>query len=310
MLRRPVRAFPALIALLVPALGAAAVPASAARLDNLPPPLTANLHRMLSAPPSAWRSPSAEVYRWDLFPDVLVVDSASFAVQDRMFTRLAYFLEKRGFRGRLLGNAALAGRHGWNAHDYGAAGLADFFNAAAAVSFPLNPEEIALRRLALREGILVTARGAYAAGRGAILGISRSSSHVERELLLTHESFHGVFFSSAAYREFCQALWDSLPPELASFYERFLDSLGYDITAPTLVVNEFQAYLMQQPLRYAESYFGRFLRLTEGAAGPGSAPVQPWQLLRNAEVLDGYCRARFGFGAGGQLLESLGSQSQ
>jgi hypothetical protein len=117
-----------------------------------------------------------------------------------------------------------------------------------------------------------------------------------------------VFFSSAEYQEFCQALWDSLSPELKSFYETFLDSLGYDISAPTLVVNEFQAYLMQQPLSYAETYFRRFLTLQarEGSA----APVSPWQLLKNAESLDAFLRARFGFGAGGPLLASLGSESR
>ena len=38
----------------------------------------------------------------------------------------------------------------------------------------------------------------------------------------------------------------------------FLDSLGYDSDDRFLAVNEFQAYLMQQPLRYALSYFERF----------------------------------------------------
>ncbi len=309
MFRRPVRAILALIVLCVPASGVlAAGPAAAAEAGVLPPPVTADLPRILDAPRSGWQTPAAEVYRWDLFPDVLILDTASFAVQDRLFTRLAYFLEKRGYRGRLLSNSWLAGRHGWNAHDYGAAGLADFFSAARSSSFPLNPEEIALRRLCLQQGIIAVGRGGYRPGRGAVLGISRSSSRIERELLLTHESFHGVFFSSAEYRAFCQDLWDSLPPELESFYERFLGSLGYDITAPTLVVNEFQAYLMQQPLAYAESYFERFLRLQEQEGS--ASPVQPWQLLKNAEDLDAFTRARFGFGAGGVLLEHLGSESR
>ena len=261
---------------------------------------------MIENAPSRWRFPWAETYRWDLFPDIVVIDTASFSVQDRLFTRLAYFLEKRRYRGQLLGNEWLAGRHGWNAHDYGAAGLADFFTAAQSSSFPLNPEEIVLRDLALQEGIIMAVRGAYGPGRGGVLSISRSSSRVERELLLTHESFHGILFASASYREFCQELWDSLSPELRTFYGRFLDSLGYDISAPTLVVNEFQAYLMQQPLSYAESYFERFLRLQEESGSV--VPVQPWQLLKNAQYLDRFCRDHFGFGAGGQLLAGLAGE--
>jgi hypothetical protein len=306
MLRGPVGLILSAMLLFVSASGALAAAPAMADFAVLSPPLRADLPGIIDASPTGWRSAAAEVYRWTRFPDILIVDSASFAVQDRLFSRLAYYLEKSGFRGRLLTNAQLAGRHGWNAHDYGAAGLADFFSAAVATSFPLNPEEIALRRLSLQEGIIFASRSGYDPGKGGILGISQSSSRVERELLLTHESFHGVFFSSAEYRDFCQGLWDSLSPELRSFYESFLGSLGYDIGAPTLVINEFQAYLMQQPLSYAAGYFQRFLALQEARG----RTVAAWQLLQNADSLDGFLKARFGFGAGGPLLASVGSESR
>jgi len=300
---RPVRAISCV--LLLAACGTAVAAASPAGVASslLAPPVRADLEQIVDRALRAGHASALDVYRWDRFPDVLIVDSSSFAVQDRLFTRLAYYLEKRGFRGRLLPNAVLAGRHGWNAHDYGAAGLADFFTAARSTSFPLNPEEVALRELSLKQGIIVDARGGYTPGHGAILGICRASSHVERELLLTHEAFHGVFFSSAEYRAFCQRLWDSLPPELAGFYEDFLGSLGYDTSAPTLVVNEFQAYLMQQPLSYAAEYFQRFIELRESRG----QTVQPWQLLENAQELDAFLKEHVGFGAGGPLLSALGS---
>ena len=120
----------------------------AATPDILPSPITASLEQILDTGPAAWRTATIEVYRWDLFPDILIMDTVGFAVQDRMFTRLAYFLEKQGWRGKLLGNARLAGRHGWNAHDYGPEGLAAFFSAVKESNFPLNPEEQALRQLA------------------------------------------------------------------------------------------------------------------------------------------------------------------
>jgi hypothetical protein len=269
--------------------------------DTLPQPVTASLEQILARPTTAWRSAGVEIYRWDLFSDVLVFDTARFAVQDRLFTRLAYFLEKRGFRGKLLGNARLAGRHGWNAHDYGAEGLAAFYSTAAETSFVLNPEELAMRRLAANQGIIVPSHGRFLPGRGAVLAVCRSSSPIERRLLLTHESFHGIFFSSEAYRDFCVRLWDSLPEGEKGFYESFLDSLGYDSSDPTLVVNEFQAYLMQQPLRFAAAYFERFIRLRQEN---GSAPdIQPGQLVEDARSLDEFLRSRFGFGAGGPLLE-------
>jgi hypothetical protein len=262
-------------------------------------PISASLDRVVTAPSASWRSALLEVYRWDLFPDILVIDTPDFHIQDRLFTRLAYFVEKKGFRGKLLSNVRLAGRHGWNAHDYGPDGLASFFNAASDKAFLLNPEELALKSLALREGILVPDGERVAPGKGGVLSFSRSSSAIERRYLLTHESFHGIFFSSAEYREFCFRLWDSLPPEERRFYLGFLDSLGYDSEDRYLAVNEFQAYLMQQPLEYAPSYFERFLALFAEPGAPGA--VEPARLVASARALDGYLRSRFGVQAGGTV---------
>lgn len=271
-------------------------------------PLIASLDAILATQPARWRSPSLETYRWDRFPDILVLDTIDFSRQDRMFTRLAYFLEKRGFRGRLLRNAELAGRHGWNAHDYGPQGLASFFNAVEDARFPLNTEELALRTLAMEQGILARVGGRYQPGRGGILSLSRSSSSIERRYLLTHESFHGVFFSSPEYRDFCFQLWDSLAAEERSFYMTFLDFLGYDTTDRFLVVNEFQAYLMQQPLDYAASYFERFIRLfPENGSGTSADPA--W-MVASARTLDAFLQSRFGFGAGGILLVGAGAGAE
>jgi hypothetical protein len=279
---------------------------TAASFDIPTSPITASLEQVLDTHPAAWRNATLELYRWDLFPDILIFDTSKFAIQDRMFTRLAYFLEKRGWRGKMLGNARLAGRHGWNAHDYGPAGLAVFFSAAAKNNFPLNQEELAIRQLVLSQGIITSARGLFAPGVGGVLSISRSSSSIERRLLLAHESFHGIFFASTAYRDFCLRLWDSLPESEKSFYTIFLDSLGYDTSDPTLVVNEFQAYLMQQPLQYATSYFERFkLRQAETGA---PANVDTSQLLQDARTLDEFLQSRFGINAGGPLLANVGGE--
>ena len=253
-------------------------------------PISAGLDTIVKTPISAWRSPQLEVYRWDKFPDILVIDSANFHFQDRMFTRLAYFLEKNGFRGKLMTNAQLAGRHGWNAHDYGPEGLASFFNTASERGFPLNPEETALESLALQENVLRADAGRMVPGQGGVLAISRSSSEIERKYLLTHESFHGIFFSSAAYRDFVFTLWDSLPENERGFYKAFLASLGYDSDDQFLAVNEFQAYLMQQPLEYAASFFKRF-----------RIGIDANRLAATALELDTWLQAAFGLHAGETL---------
>jgi len=269
-------------------------------------PIPAGLLQVLKAPPAAWRSPLLEVYRWNLFPDILVIDTIDFHLQDRMFTRLAYFVEKRGFRGKLMTNVQLDGRHGWNAHDYSPDGLASFFNAASERAFPLNPEEKDLELLAAKEGILIADKNHFAPGKGGVLAISRSSSAIERQYLLTHESFHGIFFSSSEYREFCFNLWDSLPPNERRFYRSFLDSLGYDSNDRHLAVNEFQAYLMQQPLEYATSYFERF----QARFGKSGA-LEPTRIVAAARDLDRFLRSRFGVQAGETVRPvGLGEQRQ
>ncbi len=272
-------------------------------------PLTADLDQLMNTPISSWRSPALEVFRWDRFPGILVIDTIDFNVQDRMFTRLAYFVEKKGYRGRLMTNAQLAGRHGWNAHDYGPDGLAAFYNAASEQGFPLNPEEKALESLALREDILVSDGDRVMPGTGGVLAFSRASSEIERRYLLTHESFHGIFFSSVAYRDFCFQLWDSLSAGERQFYVNFLDSLGYDGGDRFLAVNEFQAYLMQQPLKYAPSYFQRFIaRFAEQETGTAGLATR---LVQTAKKLDGFLQLTFGIQAGETILPSNpGAQGQ
>jgi len=282
-----------------------ACPGARGETGNALSPLRASLDQILATAPSQWRSPSQETFRWETFPDVIILDTIDFAVQDRTFTRIAYFLEKRGFRGRLLRTSQLAGRHGWNAHDYGPDGLASFFNAAEDVQFPLNAEEVALRTLAMQQGILSRDGGRFQPGRGGILSLSRSSSSIERRYLLTHESFHGIFFSSEEYRDFCFRLWDSLAPEEREFYRSFLDSLGYDSADEFLAVNEFQAYLMQQPLEYAPAYFERFTKLL--SRNGARASIDPARLLAHARSLDAFLQNRFAVSAGGTLLAGSGT---
>ncbi|MGA2761925.1 MAG: hypothetical protein ABSG17_01030 [Spirochaetia bacterium] len=275
------------------ALLAAAVQTSAS-------PLVASLQTILASSIAPADSLGFDVYRWDRFPSILVLDSADFRTQDRMFSRLAFFLEKRGFRGRLLDDRTLEKLHGWNAHDYGSGGLASFFNAAQRLGFVLSEEELSLRDLVLEEGILTMVHERYAPGVGGVLSISRSSSPIERRLLLTHESFHGIFFASSEYRAFCFHLWDSLDPRARSFFVKFLDELGYDGESRYLAVNEFQAYLMQQPARYAPEYFQR----TVNRFAPGEL-VPERTIMNVAHRLDAYLESRFGIRAG-RTLEARG----
>jgi hypothetical protein len=193
---------------------------------------------------SAWRDPDAEVFAWSRMPGVLIFDTATYEVQERFFRRLAFFVEKPETAGTIPSLEDVEGRRSWNAHDYRAEDLARFFSLAAGGT--LTPEESRLRDVLLASGIIRADGDGYAPGAGAVLSISRESSATLRELLMTHEAFHGVFFALPAYRDACRAAWEALGDDERAVWLGFLDLKGYNTADPYLVVNEFQAYLFQQ----------------------------------------------------------------
>jgi hypothetical protein len=203
---------------------------------------------------ASWRDPEYELFQWSRYPQVLIVDTASYAVQSRFFKRLAFFAEKRGFRGRLLPDEQLTGRHGYNAHDYRAEDLARFFQQAAEQRFPLSPEEQLLKRILVRNGVILEGQS-YLPGQGAILSISRETPESLRARLLTHECFHGLFFALPAYRQACGEAWAGLSPAELGYWGLLFRWMGYDTEAADLAVNEFQAYLFQQPRWELDGYF-------------------------------------------------------
>ena len=296
----------ALVAFSLPTFAeeAPARPVNLPRLEEVPDPIRASIPEIEGQSGDLPDGAAFAIYRWDRFPSVIVFDMADFASQDRMFSRLAFYLEKRGYRGRLLSDAQLAGKHGWNAHDYGPEGLASFFTAAEEERFPLDAEEALLRGIALREGIISREGAAFAPGAGAVLSISRVSGHYERILLLAHESYHGIFFCSGEYRSLCERLWREAPAPERLFMRRLLGALGYDTGSGILVVNEFQAYLLQQPRSMAASYFERVGKLVADQSGvPTAEEVLP-DLLKDEAALETFLEKRFAVEAGGAYLAS------
>lgn len=210
-------------------------------------PLPADLGQLLVDNEVPRRQASHEWFSWRLFPEVLILESADYRVQDRYFLRLAFFVEKAGYRGTLMNNQQLAGRHGWNAHDYRPEDLAAFFNLAETQNFPLNPEETELRNQLVASGILQGKAPGLQPGQGAVLGFSRQSAPALRRLLLTHEAAHGVFFVRPAFRQACERVWNSLSPEAQDLWKAFMVQADYDPEFEYLMRNELMAYALQQP---------------------------------------------------------------
>ncbi len=222
-------------------------------------PIPADLGVILRYKEASWRRNDFELFSWTLFPDFLLIDFRSYALQSAFLKRLAFFLEKKGYAGRLLTNDELAPLHGWNAHDYRAEDLALFFNTAAASGFHLNPEEYLLSDILLANHVLKKIGTRFVPVSGGFLSFTQESSPRLRYLFITHEGYHGVFFSSPRYRQAVQTVWDGLSPVEQSFWREFLDWKGYNIQDPYLVVNEFQAYLMQQKLDRVNHYYKEYI---------------------------------------------------
>nr|MDE5899123.1 hypothetical protein [Treponemataceae bacterium] len=221
-------------------------------------PLRMDPGLLVGSRPSAWRAADYELYEWDRFPGILFFDTRTYAVQDDFFRRLAFFVEKAGYRGRILSDAELEGRHGYNAHDYSAESLAAFFTEARRAGAALNARELLLRDILLQNGVIAVAPDGYSAGRGAVISISQESPDWLRRSLSAHEIWHGMFFTDEAFRNAVAAVYYTIDRKSLDFITGYWNSqptLGYDPADTYLMHNEFMAYIMQQPLASVAAYF-------------------------------------------------------
>jgi hypothetical protein len=214
-----------------------------------------DLEEFINWNPLLWRQEAYEVFRWDLFPDMLLIDTESYRTQAAFFKRIAFFTEKKDSAGQILSDEELESLHGWNAHDYKADDLARFFNEADSTKTVLNEYELMLKEILINNTVLKKNGNRVRPLKGGILSISRESTERLRWLFLTHECYHGVFFSSDEFILKVTEIWNNLVEEERQFWKIFLDLYGYNISDEYLLVNEFQAYLMQQDVSLADSYF-------------------------------------------------------
>ena len=244
-------------------------------------PLPADLDTILAWPRSAWRGADWEVFRWNALPEVLIFDTASYAIQDEMFRRLAYYTEKAGFRGTVWSDADLGNRYGYHAHDYTAANLARFFTDAERTGVQLNARELRLRDFLVRERVIRAPAGqasAWQAGTdaGAVLSISQQSPPSHRALLLRHEAAHGVYFVRAAYREEIAAIWEAIGEPARHAWRTYLAALAYDASWEDLMRNEFQAYLAHNRRQNLGYYFGELVPARIRGRMPGEPEAAAW----------------------------------
>lgn len=209
---------------------------------------------------SNWRNLDYEVFEWDRKPGILFFDTRNYLVQEKMFSRLAYFVEKEGYKGTLLTNEQLEGKHGYNAHDYSAQSMAEFFNKASRESFKLNDEELQLKQILIKNGLFELLEDGITVEPkdGGIVSISQESADWMRTNFLAHEGWHTVFFCDEEFRNFVGAVYYTMDPDSLDFLVEYFKSqpgLGYDVNDEYLMHNEMMAYIMQQRLSEVRNYF-------------------------------------------------------
>jgi len=245
------------------------------------------------------------VARWDLRPEVLLFLFKDYATQDRYLKRLAFFVEKMGFVGRLAQDSEIADLHGWNAHDYRPEDLARFFDTAATQKFSLSAEETELRELLIKEGVIVKSGAKIAPGKGAIVSIAQESPAYLQYRFLAHELSHALFFTDSRYRDLVLSLYQQLTDDEKWFLIRYFRWMRYNVDSSYLMANEMQAYLVQQPLNDLEKYFSSTLGDRLAKEHPELADaIQGYMqqhlsaLVAAARQLGSYLQSSYGFEPG------------
>lgn len=208
---------------------------------------------------NSWRGNDYELFEWDRFPGILFFDISTYAVQDDFFRRLAFFVEKAGYKGRLLTDSELKGKHGYNAHDYKADDLARFFEKARTENFRLNDKELLLREILEYNGIIKIAPGGEVKpGSGAVISISQESQAYLRTTFIAHEGWHGIYFIDEEFRNAVASIYYTIDRRTLAYLRRYFQvtpSLNYDVDDDYLMKNEFMAYLLQRPLSQTATYY-------------------------------------------------------
>lgn len=212
-------------------------------------PLQADPGYILKYNTKNWRLRDYEIFQWDRFPEILIFDFKDFNIQDKYLKRMAFFVEKTGYKGRLVTNEEFEGIHGFNANDYKAEDFARFYNLADEQNFKLNEEEYILKKYLINNGILLlNGDGSVKAGKGGIASASRESGTKTEARLLNHEVLHTLFFIDEGFRNYVVSTYSVFDPKTKQFLIDYFDAnpqWNYDTNDEYLMHNEYMSYILE-----------------------------------------------------------------
>ena len=280
-------------------------------------PLVTDLGMIVDWPQDKWRTEDYELFEWEEIPSVLFFDFKNYEVQNEFLTRLAYFVEKAGYKGTFVSDEFIRTHHGYNAHDYKADDLARFFSHAVLTDFHLNKRELLLRDILIKNGVIIEKKdGTFAEGKGSVISIARESTENLRWQFLAHESWHGIFFTNEAFRHKVSIIYNAFDNTSLEFIKTFWETqngLNYDRTDDYLMRNEFMAYIMQQRYSYIKEYFVSLanrwsVQKNEPELAAYIRDTQASAFVQAGKELNEYAFNNFGFAAGRVNLISRSSR--
>lgn len=247
--------------------GAAPAAANAVAAEALPPAIP----RVLSREQIVTAQAAERTFYW-LYdsPRVLVLDMPNVEDQSRVFARLVIFIERSSaprhrilsvdevLKWRLANKETLATLTIGNnirANDF-----ALFFNTARLQAEPITEDEQWLLARLLEHGVIKAVENGYESHAPEKIVISAPQvskiegcanctiTPLKRDLILRHELAHARFITDQVYRNYVWWFWHNiLTSQQRVDISKYLRSLGYDLGAPDMLINEMQAFLIHTP---------------------------------------------------------------
>ncbi|WKC58086.1 hypothetical protein [Borrelia sp. P9F1] len=224
-------------------------------------PINSDLKFIFNYKKENYRRNSFEIFHLMAEPKIYILKFKHLKDQSLMLKRLAFFTEKKNFRGRVLSNEELENKKGWAGHNYRIEDIITFFNMAKKLNIKLNKEEIILRniiiinRLAYIEDHELKVRDKSKNIAFATYSEDETISRTAQMIICMHEILHMYFFTDTNFSKAISDLWyQNVPQKDKRAWIKFLDSKDYDIKSNSLVINEFYAYTLQIPKEDATEF--------------------------------------------------------
>lgn len=203
-------------------------------------------------------------------PRVLVLDMPNVEDQSRVFARFVIFIERSSApRHRILSVedvlkwrldnketlATLTIGNNIRGNDF-----AQFFNTARMQGEPITEDEKWILDRLIEHDVITAVGDGYenVAPEKIVISVPQVSkiegctactiTPLKRDLILRHELAHARFVTDQVYRHYVWWFWHNiLTPQQRTDISKYLRTLGYDLGAPDMLVNEMQAFLIHTP---------------------------------------------------------------